>query len=190
MDSHESHFPSGEKRGVLSAPLPVVNARDPPPSGPIRYTSTFVLSATVESPWKASAISLPSGATATSPSPLVAMVGTSWSTSVRSVACPLDRSTRNTCWRWPARQSSQWRQNRPVHSRASVGKSPFRLSISWSAGHLMSLTARNPPPLPSGSQYSSPTPSGRLLTRRASPPARLSTQICEPVWRVERNASV
>ena len=44
--------------------------------------------------------------------------------------------------------------------------------------------------MPSGSQYISPTPSGRLLTRRASPPARLSTQICEPFWRLERNASV
>src|SRR2546425_4170923 len=50
MDSHESHFPSGEKRGVLSAPLPVVSACDPPPSDPITYTSTLVLSATVESP--------------------------------------------------------------------------------------------------------------------------------------------
>jgi hypothetical protein len=39
--------------------------------------STFVLSATLESPCNATAISLPSGATATSPSPLVATVGAS-----------------------------------------------------------------------------------------------------------------
>src|SRR6266566_3771445 len=64
--------------------------------------STLVLSATDESPCMANAISRPSGATATSPSPLVAMVGTSWSIVVMSLAFPA-RVTRNRCPRFPAR---------------------------------------------------------------------------------------
>src|SRR6185437_3027329 len=50
MDRYESHLPSGEKRGVLSAPaFAAVRSRIPLPSGPIRLMSTFVLSATTES---------------------------------------------------------------------------------------------------------------------------------------------
>src|SRR2546425_6710800 len=124
IDSHDSHWPSGEYRGVLSAPLlSAVTAWMPLPSGPITYTSTLVLSATVESPCIATAISRPSGDTATSPSPPVEIAGTSPSSGVRSFASPppLASSTRYTCWRCPARKSSQWRHSRSVHNRASVG---------------------------------------------------------------------
>src|SRR5207244_7924138 len=94
------------------------------PSFPTRRSSdlTFVLSATVESPRRATAISFPSGDTLTSPSPLVAMVGTSWSTGVKSLVLPSASVTVNRCWRLPARQSSQCRHKRPVQRRASVGK--------------------------------------------------------------------
>jgi len=60
-------------------------------------TSTFVLSATVESPCTATAISFPSGETLTSPSPPVAIVGTSRSTGVRSVVLPSASVTVNRC---------------------------------------------------------------------------------------------
>ena len=157
--------------------------------------STLVLSATVESPCIATAISRPSGATLTSPSPLVAMVGTSWSTGVRSRALPSASVTTNRCWRLPARQSSQCRHIKSVQIRASVGNSPLRRSISCApgagggGGHLMSLVTTIP--LPSGSHTGSETPSGRLLTRRASPPAPIgSTQSCAPLSRVETNATV
>ncbi len=70
---------------------------------------------------------------------------------------------------------------------ASVGNSPLRWSISWSVGHLMSLTTTKP--LPSGVHTNSFTPSGRLETFCASPPASDSTQICGPPWRLEMNAS-
>src|SRR5437773_1240764 len=43
IERYASHLPSGEQRGVLSAPRPVVSARIPDPSGPARYTSTFLL---------------------------------------------------------------------------------------------------------------------------------------------------
>src|SRR5437764_6917928 len=86
--------------------------------------STFVLSATVESPCIANAISLPSGDTATSPSPPVAIVGASWSIGVMSLAPPLSATvTRNRCCRFPTRQSSQWRHMSSVQIRASVGVS-------------------------------------------------------------------
>src|SRR2546429_7888469 len=45
-------------------------------------------------------------------------------------------------------------------------------------------------PLPSGSQSGSDTPSARLVTRRASPPAIDNTQSWGPFCRVETNASV
>jgi hypothetical protein len=54
-----------------------VTARRRAPELEIRYRSTFVLSATLVSPWIATTISRPSGATATSPSPPVAIVGAS-----------------------------------------------------------------------------------------------------------------
>src|SRR2546422_1716443 len=44
--------------------------------------------------------------------------------------------------------------------------------------------------LPSGSHTGSNTPSGREVTRRASPPARGSTQSCAPFCRVDTKASV
>src|SRR5690349_19288219 len=150
--------------------------------------STLVLSATVESPCMAIAISLPSGATDTSPSPLVAMVGASWSTGVRSLALPSVTDTRNSCCRLPARQSSQWRHNSSVQMRASVGYSPLRRSISCSAGHLMSLVTRTPEP--SGSHTGSDTPSGRPVSRRASPPATGRSHSCGPLSRVETKARV
>src|SRR2546422_4082274 len=44
--------------------------------------------------------------------------------------------------------------------------------------------------LPSGSHTGSNTPSGRVVTWRASPPASESTQSCPPCCRVDTNASV
>jgi hypothetical protein len=63
----------------------------------------------------------------------------------------------------------------------------LRRSISCSAGHFTSLTARNP--LPSGSQVNSFTPSARFDTFRASPPSSATTQICGPPWRDPMTAS-
>src|SRR5437667_175274 len=56
------------------------------------------------------------------------------------------------------------------------------------AGHLMSLVTSSA--LPSGSHTGSNTPSGRVVTWRASPPASESTQSCPPCCRVDTNASV
>src|SRR6267378_3498176 len=56
IERYASHFPSGEKRGVLSAPRLVVIGRSVAPSGPTRYRSTLVLSATTESPCIATTI--------------------------------------------------------------------------------------------------------------------------------------
>src|SRR6059036_35262 len=136
----------------------------------------------------ATAISFPSGETLTSPSPPVAMVGTSWSTGVTSLVLPSASVTVNRCWRLPARQSSQCRHKRPVQRRASVGKSPLRRSISCCAGHLMSLVTTSP--VPSGSHSGSNTPSATLVTRRASPPAIGSTHSCAPFSRVDTKARV
>src|SRR5712691_11846181 len=69
IDRYASHLPSGEYRGVLSAPGVVVTRRSPPPGPSTAYRSTFVLSATVESPCIATRMSLLSGETVTSPSP-------------------------------------------------------------------------------------------------------------------------
>src|SRR2546422_4454799 len=55
--------------------------RRPPRSTLFPYTTLF---RSLESPCSATAISFPSGATATSPSPPVAIVGTSWARGVRS----------------------------------------------------------------------------------------------------------
>src|SRR6266550_8945444 len=76
MDRYASHFPSGEYRGVLSAPAFVMMGRSFPPL-PTTKRSTFVLSATEVSPCIATTVSRPSGDTATSPSPPVAIVGAS-----------------------------------------------------------------------------------------------------------------
>src|SRR2546423_8543797 len=76
IDTYASHFPSGENRGVLSAPGLAVMGRRLPPVSTVKR-STFVLSATVVSPCIATTIWRPSGETATSPSPPVAIVGTS-----------------------------------------------------------------------------------------------------------------
>src|SRR5437660_3255562 len=76
IDRYASHFPSGEYRGVLSAPAFVVMGRSFPPL-PTTKRSTFVLSATVVSPCIATTVSRPSGETATSASPPVAIVGAS-----------------------------------------------------------------------------------------------------------------
>src|SRR5438874_1835648 len=55
----------------------------------------------------ATAISFPSGETLTSPSPPVAIVGTSWSTGVRSRVPPSARVTVNRCWRLLARRAAR-----------------------------------------------------------------------------------
>src|SRR2546422_7445180 len=75
----------------------------------------------------ATAISFPSGDTLTSPSPLVAMVGTSWSTGVTSRVLPSASVTVNRCWRLPARQSSQCRHKRRSEEHTSELQSRLHL---------------------------------------------------------------
>src|SRR3989442_67271 len=75
MERWVAQWLSGEYRGVLSAPGAGVICRNTGAS--IGEISTFVLSATVESPCIATSMSLPSGETVTSPSPPVAIAGTS-----------------------------------------------------------------------------------------------------------------